>query len=214
MNELTVLKDLPLSPAKFATSEALSQLTTTGYLARVQLLGGNSEIVKEGKFPIGHFAVVVGKNHEDLTTEFNAVILSWRPKAMQFRPDILSYYDPTSKEFKEIIVRANEGGDSGCGYGPEFLLWLPDYDKFALFFCSNVTARNEAGNIHSFMHKVCTFKSELIKTKKYTWHGPRVSKCDLEVKMPDLAVITEVMTRFNNPPVNEIEQAPEENRVQ
>jgi len=210
--ELATIADLPIAPSKFATPEALSKLTTSSYISRIQLMGGNSEIVKEGKFPIGHFALVVGKTYEDLTSEFNAVVLAWRPKAMQFQPEILSSYDPESTLFKKFVERAASESNSGCGYGPEFLFWLPDYEKFGLFFCSNITARNEAPNIAALMRKVCTVRSELIKTKKYTWHGPRITKCDAEVKVPSIEVLSEILNKFCNPPAVEAEPAEQENR--
>lgn len=211
--DLALVNELPIAPAKFATPEALSKLTSTGFLQRIQLMGGNSEIVKEGRFPIGHFALISGKTHEDLTSEFTAAVLAWRPRAMQFQPEVVSYFDPETDAFKKVVDRADNEPQSNCGYGPEFLLWLPDYEKFGLFFCSNITARNEAPNIAAFMRKACTIRSELIKTKKYVWHGPRVAKCDLEIKLPDLELLRETVTKFCSPSSSEVEQAEPETRA-
>lgn len=204
-NELATLQELPLVEGKYSTPQALTTLTSAAYLPRIQVMGGNNDIVKEGKFPIGHFALVTGKSMDDLTAEFNAVILSWRPKAMQFQPDVVSYYDPNSEGFKKLQERADSEPQSGCGYGPEYLLWLPDYEKFATLFCSNKTTRNEAPNIHTFMRKACTFIIELIKSKKYTWHGLRVGKCDLEVKLSPQEVMMGIVDKFNSPPETETE---------
>lgn len=209
---LSTLQQLPVEASKFATAEALTTLTNVGFLPRIQVMGGNNEIVKEGKFPIGHFALVTGKSMDDLTAEFNAVVLSWRPKAMQFQPEVISYYDPNNDDFKKVQERADNVPQSGCGYGPEYLLYLPDFDKFATFFCANITARNEAPNIHTFMHKACTFCTELIKSKKYSWHGPRVKKCDQEIKLPAQEMLLEQINKFNNPPVTEVEIVSAETR--
>ena len=212
-NELTLstLEQLPVEAGKFATLEALTTLTSAGFLPRIQVMGGNNDVVKEGKFPIGHFALITGKSLDDLTPEFNAVVLSWRPKAMQFQPDVIAFYNPKQDDFKKVQERADVP-QSGCGYGPEYLLYLPDYDKFATFFCSNITARNEAPNIHTFMRKACTFCVQIIKSKKFTWHGPRVKKCEQEVKLPEQSVMVEIINKFNNPPATETEIVEEDTR--
>ena len=211
-SELTTLTELPIAESKFATGNVLASMVTTGFLPRVQVMGGNNDAVKEGKFPIGHFACITGKSLEDLTSEFVAVVLSWRPKAMQFQPEAIAFFDPSKDSFKAIQDRADNVPQSGCGYGPEYLLWLPDYEKFATFFCANITARNEAPNIHTFMRKACIFRAEVIKSKKYTWHGPKVGKCDLEVKLPAAGPMQETLEKFNNPPETEAEVVKEESR--
>jgi len=204
-NDLTVLQDLPITVSKYATPQALATLTSSSFLPRIQVMGGNNDIVKEGKFPIGHYALVSGQNLDDLGDQFIGIVLAWRPKAMQFQPEVVAYYDPDNEGFKSVKNRADNEPQSGCGYGPEFLLWLPDKEKFASFFCSNITARQEAPNILTFMRKACLFQIILIKSKKYTWHGPRVNKCDMEVQLPATDILTEAINTFNNPPSTEVE---------
>ena len=207
-----------IGPSKFATKEALKTVTKVGdYLPRIQLMSSSSDIVKEGKFPMGHYALIKGKeNYLDLTQEFICLILSWRPKAMQFQPDVISSYNPSSDLFKDIEERSKKP-QSGCGYGPEFLLWLPEQVELVTYFMGNVTGRNEATNVMALCpsngkNGVCVFGSHLIKSKKGTWHGPQVRPYNQEINLPDWALVKPEIEKFNNPSESEIEVAEQTGR--
>lgn len=205
------LINVDLSKSAFATKDALDTVTKAGdYLPRIQVMGGNSDLVKRGNFPLGQFALFQGKNPTSLTKEFTAVLISMRPKAMQFSP-IKSVYDSSTQDFKDIQAKADEGGQSGCGYGPEYLLWLPDYQLFATLFLSNKSGRAESGKVQGFMTKACTFKCELAENKKrnQAWHVAAVSEYTGGTinNMPEEAKLIAVASKFNNPP--QVEQAEE-----
>jgi hypothetical protein len=207
--ELAIQGELPV--AKYATEENFEVSTSAGYLPRVQMMDSNNKLVKQNKFPQGHFALIRDQSITDLTSEFNCIVIGWRPKAMQFNPDVISYYDPNSEGFKKLAARA-ELPNSGCGYGAEFLIYLPDYECFATYFLGNKTGRREAGNFKAFLKKACTIKAKFIETKKFSWWGSEPVACDIGLEGPDSVKLFKVIDRFNNPPESEVEVADEQQR--
>jgi len=196
-----------LGQSKYSTQKAMTEVSSVGdYLPRIQIMGSMSDPVKEGKFPMGHFALIRNKVNEDIGDEFNCLLLGWRPKAMQFSPELLSVYNPDSDLFKQIKTRA-QAPNAGCGYGPEYLLWLPDSLTLATFFFGNATGRNEAPNINTYLPQnggsgACTFKSVLIKNekKRQSWHGAKAFECGVDITPPeDWAAIGLEINKFNNP---------------
>lgn len=200
-------------PSPYAEKEgALSAVTKVGdYLPYVQVYSGSSKEVKKKEIEMGVFGIRESKNSLiNIGEEFIAFVIAWRPKAMQFQPKVLSFFDVESKEFKEIEAKAEEK-NSGCGFGPEFLLWLPEYKRFATYFLGNKTGRNEAPNLIGPLKDkgpfACIQKAKLIETPDYTWHGPTTLPYDNEFEMPVLADLQEQLHKFNNPPVSQEEVA-------
>ncbi len=75
---------------------------------------------------------------------------------------------------------------------------------------SSKTARREAPQLKGLMGKAATLKAQLIKAKKYAWHGPVVTPCSAPIDpLPQLDLAREEVQKFNNPPENETEAAPE-----
>jgi hypothetical protein len=198
--------------SKYADDGAIAAVTSIGgYLPYIQLLGGNSKEAKKDGTLMGTFVLTKGKNMIRLGKEFTALILSWRTKAMQYKPKALSFYDRHSEAFKKIQATADEK-NSNKGFGPEFLLWLPEHGEYATYFFGNKTGRVEAPNLLTCFkegNKKCKITSHLIETESYSWHGPRYVPYDLDVKLPpDMATLREVVTKFSNPPESqEIEEA-------
>ena len=183
--------------------------TAGGYLPRVQLYGASSEAVKESKIPMAHFGLTLSKeNIVDLGKEFDALPIVWRAKAMELGEQILNYYDPYSPEFKRI-QELSDVKDSGCMYGPEYLIWVPSQKKFATFFCNSKTARRAAPKLRDKLGCATTFKAVYIKTDKYAWHGPDFLNCSTPFELPDMDDIAEETAKFNNPPKSEVEKVPE-----
>ena len=198
--------------SKYADETALSKVTKVGdWLPYVALMGGNSLEVKRGEFPIGHFCLKKNKKMIDLGKEFIMYLLSWRPKAMMFEPKVLSYFDTESEDFKKIVARADSTKNPGCGYGPEYLIWLPEVKEFATYFLSSKTGRNESPNIQAILKttRLCKQKSHLIETEKYSWHGPTTLACDLEIPLPPIELAKQELDKFNNPPAA-VEEVAEE----
>ena len=196
------------SQAKYANEKALEVVTKVNdFLPFISLYGSNSKEVKQGKFPMGHFGLRRSKDDiVDLGAECVMFVIAWRPKAMQYNPEPISFYDTESEQFKEIQATADQQ-DSGKGFGPEFLIWLPgDVKAFATYFLGNKTGRNESPNLVGPLNEdgpfACIQEAILIDPpkSKYSWHGPKTRKYDLDVEMPPVDQFQKELERFNNPP--------------
>lgn len=199
---------------------ALSKVMGAGFMPYVSLYGANSEIVKEGKFQMGHFALVDGKNLIDLGEQVVMFFLARRPKAMTYKPEVASFYDTDSDEFKDIMTRCETQQNANAGFGVEFFVYIPKVQRFALYFLGNRTGRNECPNIINYMANgkpvALVQKSVLLKNTKGTWHGPSTQQIDQPVEIPEdkLAEFKNRYHAFCNPPVKEVavEESGDESR--
>lgn len=209
-NQLVTLDQLGLVPSKYATDAAFNAVASASYLPRLTLYGANSEAVKEAKIPMAHYGLARSKDQiDDLTKEVVVVVIAWRPKALDMSGDpIISNYNPSSLEFKRISLKSGEK-NSGCMYGPEFLVYVPAAKAFATFFFGSKTARREAPNMKGLMGCAALCKAQLIKTTDYSWHGPVITPCSQSVELPDPESVREEAQKFNNPPESEIEKIEE-----
>ena len=197
--------------SKFDNEKALSIVTKVGdYLPYIGLYGSNSDEVKRGNFPMGHFGLKQGKQIIDLGEEVPLLFLAWRSKAMNFA-ELESFYDVEDPAFEDLMHRANTEQNSGCGFGPEFLVWCwtAETPTFATYFMSSKTARNEAPNLLGPLKQGPCYKiqkAHLIETKKYTWHGPLTKAYEMEATvMPEQDKMLEIVNKFKNPPKSEKE---------
>lgn len=176
---------------------AVASANGGGFLPRLQLYGGTSGPCKEGKIGMGHFGIVRAKETiEDLGKEVNVLVVASKPQAMRITEGkVLTYFDHTSPEFKQI---QDESADmnSGCMFGPVFLLYVPAAKTFVTYFMQSKTARRVAGDLHALTRKSATIKGELIKTAKHSWHGPKVTPNSSPIELPELAEIQEQAEKF------------------
>lgn len=179
------------------------------YLPRLQLFGSRSDACATGDISIGHYGLVKDGTIVDLGEELNAVVVSWRPKALQIDGDnIITEYNPETELYQKI-KSLSFVSDSGCMYGPEFLLWISDQEQFATYFMSSKTARREAKKVGAFLKKAVTFKCKLIETARYKWHGPVVIRHTAPLDVPPLEVMQVAVDTFQNPLKSNVELAPE-----
>lgn len=197
----------------YATNKALADVTKVGdWLPYLQILDGNSAIVKAGEQPIGTFAFTQNRKLVNLGKEFNCLLLAWRPKAMIFLSPPTAFYDPNSDDFKNIEQTADQP-NSNKGYGPELLLWLPDHELFITYFLGNKTGRNEAPNMIALINAKsyrARLKTHLIKAMvpdkatgqkiERTWFGPQVDTTDVAIAMPPTDRLISELKKFNTPP--------------
>jgi hypothetical protein len=206
-NVLAVPTDLP-------GDDIFNSVANSGkYLARIQMFGGNSEAVKSGKVPMASYALVTGKDqYQPLGDAVDVVPVAWRPKAMDVGgEEVISVHDHTDPEFARIQAQS-EVKDSGCMFGPEFLLWLPGIKRFVTLFMSSKTARREAPAIRERIGKPTTLGVEYIKTKKFSWHGIVARPCSTPFDLPTDEAVAEEVEKFMNPPKVDIERVqPEAN---
>jgi hypothetical protein len=197
------------------SDDIFNKLSTSGnFFPRVQLCGGNTEVVKKGKIGMNHYGMVRdAETIDDLGLEFEAVPLAWRPKALDTSTDPpISSYTPSDAEFTRI-QQTSEVPNSGCMYGPEFLLWVPSIKTFVTFFFSSKTARRVAPNLEVIRKGkgVAMFRSKFIETEKYSWQGPVIIKSSAPMtNIPTPEETMEAIERFNNPPKSKVELAPDE----
>lgn len=205
-----------LSNNQLATTNDFDDvISSSSYLPRLQLFGANSEAVKEEKIGQGRFGVVRTKDDvEDLGKNVDCLPLGWRLKAMQIGgEDIITVFDHTSAEFKRIQAESEEQ-DSGAMYGVEFLLWLPELGMFVTYYLNSKSSRREAKPLRALLGKASTIESQLVKTKKYSWHAPKVKTNSTPItNLPDAGEMKEELTKFNNPQSSEAEGTTKEEKA-
>lgn len=206
VNEGSLIPDF--APKDEAAKDFDTLASGGSWLSRIQLFGGNSDRVKEGKIQIGTYGFVVDKETiTPLGAEVDVLVVSWRPLAIATQDDpIVSSHDRHSALFKDIEARSNNEKDSGCVYGPEFLLWIPALKKFATFMLGSKSFRREAPVLKGFMSKSATLKAKLVKADRFKWHVPVTTPCSTPFDLPSMEDLTAVAETFNNPPVR---KAPE-----
>lgn len=195
MNEIMIPEAASLQ--KYSDKD-FDAMASSAYLPRLQLMTSSSDICKTGAFPINHYALINGQNHTDVGLEVDALIIAWRPKAMKMADDIVVSYNPNDDLFRQI-QQESETKDSGCMYGPEFLVFTQG--KFATFFLGSKSARKEGQNVRARLGQIATLKSKLIEWKAYKWQAPVVIPCNSPFDLPSTEAITEEVEKFNNPPV-------------
>lgn len=208
----TELANVELPAVKYQGDEKqwLDVVSSSAFLPYIQLCGGNSNAVKEGKIPVGHYALFRGKDKlESLTSSYDCLPILWRFKAMKFGETIISYYNPQSNGFKELVNLADNVPDSNCVYGPEFLLWVPSIKGFATMLFGSKTARRESPVLKDLLEtkRSATMRSELVKKGKNSWHAPVISPCSTPFEMPSVEDVMAQAERFANPKESEVETA-------
>jgi len=185
------------------------EVKSSGFMPRVQFVTANTDKGKSGEFPLNHFAIVQGDDYTDLGDQIDVLILTWRLKAIDFSGDqVINSYDKDDDTYKQIKERSTVR-DSRCMYGPEFLIWLPKYTTFATFFCGSKSAHFEAKLFKVRIGLGATFFPRKIKSAKHTWYIASVKPCNSPFDRPDLEKAKAVADKFNNPPKQVIELAPE-----
>lgn len=201
---LTQLSGIQLPVSLFAKDQtAFGEMTKAGFfIPNLKLCSFNSSEVKEGKIAAGRYALVRTKDSPigDLGDEVEAAVLGVRALALDTKGDLVKSYDHNSDTFKSIQNRADNETDSGCMYGPEFLLWVPG-QGFTIFFCGNATLRTIGKDLRARIGSAATLKTRLIKKGKNSWHGAVVTDCSSfdASGMPASDVIVKEVERFNNP---------------
>ena len=202
------------------TSITESLTKTSDFLPQLRVYGARSEIVKEGKFPMGHFGLYFAQDKiVDMGEVLDTLVIDWRPRASVVMGDQpLSYYGrfdeetkewTTSPEFDALKERAMVQKLEGHLCGLEYLLWFPEVKKYGLFLMGNPTLRRESSSLQALTGQPATLKIKLIKTKSYTWHGAKVSKCETISEVPDKEAIMSEIANFRMPKDSEVEMAEE-----
>lgn len=215
-NALSNLSSLPLS--KVNPTDLAKRYQTTSFIKRLQLVT-KGKLVDQGLVKPGNWGIPLDDDKaEDLGEAVDVLVLAVRDKALDTneKPPVASF-DPDSDLFKSMVQRAGEK-NSGCMYGPSFLVYERSSGQFLEVFFGNASGRQEAGNLIPYLPvseeqakafgagfkaqppQAATLKSKYIKRPKYSWHAPVVGKCSTPFKdLPEQSVFVEQMTKFLNP---------------
>ena len=137
----------------------------------------------------------------------------------------MTNYDMESDEFKRIANLSLEK-DSGCMYGPSFLVYERTTGRLLEWFCGTKSTRMEAKKIYPFLAVTeadiekrglegqashgplpFTMNIKLIEKKKWSWHAPVVIRCSTPfTRGPALKVTIFEMERFLNPSDSGVEK--------
>lgn len=189
------------------------------YLPYLQLFWAQTEQVKTGKMDMNVWGLCKGQDEiKSLGKNVLVVPLAFRFKAMYFKSTPpLSYFNPRSQEFMDFRRQADADSNSGYGYGPEFLLWIPG-EGYATLFMSSKTSRNEAPAVKVLLPKADgslqagLLGSIYIKDEKHnrSWQGPKIALSDQTFSSPPSDTLMEVMKTFLKPIDSvKLEAAPE-----
>jgi hypothetical protein len=193
--------------AKYVNDDLFDRFVST-YLPRLQLFDSNSNDVKTRQIPIGHYGLKNANTLIDLGDTISIFICSMRFKALDLNDGVKSFFNPNSAEFLRVKA-TSEGQNTGCLCGPEFLVYVPDMQKFATFFMSSKTMRREAPNVKALLGKACTLRTHLIEKKPYTWYGPQATPCTTPLSLPAGDRLNQELETFNNPPEQVVEEIDE-----
>lgn len=223
-NQLTTLSSLTNLPVSATKTDLTKYGGDAAFLPRIQLVT-KGKYVDEGKIPSGHYGTPDGdEGIVDLGKCIDVIPFAARDKALDTTEDPpLAVFDPDDEVFQDIQDRAGEK-DSGCMYGPSFLVFERNTGKFYEFFCGNKSARMESGKFADFMAvsgeqaeqfgitarppQPLTLRAKHIKRRRYSWHAPKVTKCSTPFNnLPPVEKIVEEINKFLNPKTADVEVA-------
>lgn len=196
----------------------IAKVSGATYLGRLSVMAMQAKPVMNDKIKAGQLAIVWSADQVlDLTKSCDVLFLARRVKAMSFGPPIINVYDAKDKEFQRIRDDADASGyDSGCSYGPEYLVWVRGANKFAGLFCNNKTLRRGSAEINRIMDDwvqnkkppFATLTSSKKTDGKNTWFGIDTTRCSTPFETgPTKEEVDEQVHKFLNPPVREVESA-------
>lgn len=174
------------------------------FLERIQLVTKGKYVDNE-KIAPGHWGVPQPGGEEiiDLGKSIDIIPFAVRAKALDVsdKSAIVSNYDIESDDFKRI---QNAPKNSGCMWGPSFLVLERNTGKLYELFLGNASGRQEAGKLRPFLPggagpnpSPATLGIRYKKTPEYGWHVPVVTKCSEPfTKGPTNAQINEAIQKF------------------
>jgi len=219
--ELTTVDLNQLPAVSMGSDEGFDDLAKGGdFLARLQLFSKGSAINK-GLITPGTWGIPEG---DEVITAIGKTVdcipFARRPKAIDLSDTdaIVTNYDMESEEFKRIANQSLEK-DSGCMYGPSFLVLERTTGRFLEWFCGTKSTRAEAKKIYPYLALTpadiekrklegvephgplpFTMQIKLVEKKSWSWHAPVVVKCSTPFQGgPSMKQVLFEMERFLNP---------------
>ena len=209
------LATLTQQTSKYATPDVINDLVTSGgWLPYLSVCTGNTKLVMDGKARPREYVLVQSKDQfESLGDSCVVKPYAYRPKAMKFSQGggaPTSYFDPKSDDFNRVRELSSQQ-NSGCAFGLEFLIWVPDKKKFATFFWKGTARRESQSMILALQeNKACSMGSKSVTSGKNTWINPVATVNETPiVNLPDFETAKTQVEKFNNPPESSVEFDPE-----
>lgn len=195
--EMVKFEDMPVVPV--SEDDFNKEVASGEFLPRIVVGDAMSKVCKRKQVEIGNYGLVRSEDDVvDLSNQLDVLIVHMRWTALDTSGEKpISSHDRDSETFKAIEEQSTIK-DSGCLWGPEFLIYIPTAKTFATYFCCSITSRRESKNIFKLIRKAATFKTHLIETKKYSWHGPLVVECSTPFDLPPAEEIKKQALKFAN----------------
>lgn len=198
------------------TLESLDEVAKgSDFLPRIQLIT-KGKYVDQSKIKPGRWGVPLtgGEEIDDLGEKIDVILLDYRPKALDVsdKDAIISVYDTKDPEFQRIKVAPK---NTGCMWGPSFLVIERSTGKLFELFFGNKSGRNEAGKLKPFLidRAPVSLGIRYINKPEYGWHVPVVTKCSEPFDLAAIKVTEEQVAKeldlFQNPEKG-AEKVPEE----
>ena len=191
---------------------------SSDFLPRLQLFTKGKAVNRKLVGPGNYGIPVTDEEVTDLGDEIDILPLARRPKAIDLKDveNIVAVYDVGDPEFKRIQTQSAEK-ESGCMYGPSFLVFERGTGQFLEFFCGTKSSRTEAKRIFAYLplsqamidanpeladqepHNALpvTMKSRLVEKGQWSWHVPIAVKCSTPfTSLPTAAKIVAEITKF------------------
>lgn len=210
-----------------ATDLAAYSEGSQSYLPRLQLVSKGKYIDLQ-KIAPGNWGIPQdGDNIEDLGAAVDILVLAVRDKALDTSGETpIAVYDKTNPLFDDIVSKAGEK-DSGCMFGPSFLVLERNTGKLLELFFGNKSARQEAGKMAQFLPvseaqaeqfgvearepQPCTLTSKLVQRPRYSWHVPVVQRCTTPfAELPPTDFLVTQIQEFLNPKQGDTPEVAEE----
>ena len=189
-NELVAFGDLPFSDHAIA---AQKNPEPTGYASRIQLFSkGKTDDAGNAVVEAGHFAIVDGDAYNILGKEIDVVPLAVLDKALDCSGDEVTVAFGRETETYQRIAEDSKTQDSGCMYGPVFLVFERTTSNFYEVFFNNASGRREAPKLYPYLPigeaaakanglkaqppRPCQIQSKFVNPPKsrYSWFAPQV----------------------------------------
>ena len=166
---------------------------------------------------VNHIVLIEGGNYADLNESVDVICLGIRLKATYYNMNTKSYSsvytavqggssDATYKLWKQ---RAGDQNTPGYKYGPEYLLYVPELNKFCTYFCGTSADRKHCGAKITEMTNSKTAPHFNFTLRKFHYNGQLVKfpryilesvRCDLDLPLPDEEDAQSAADIFLNPP--------------
>ena len=151
-NALTPFTGCNLPAVSTEKLDALDDVSqATEFLPRIQLIT-KGKYVDTGKIAPGHWGVPQpgGEDIIDLGDKIDVIPMDGRTKALDVsdKENIISVYDGKDPEFQRI---KNAPKNTGCMWGPSYLVIERSTGKLYELYFSNKSGRQEANKIKPFL---------------------------------------------------------------